>query len=73
VTALNKIKPFSTCARWKEIVAQSVAARRFSMLLLTVFALVALGLASLGIYSLMSYAVAKRGAKSEYEWRWAPR
>src|SRR6266545_2640013 len=41
-------------------VAQSAGGRRFSMPLLTVFALVALGLASLGIYGLMSYAVAQR-------------
>ena len=60
VTALNKDQAVFNVRTMEEIVAQSVAARRFSMLLLTVFALVALGLASLGIYGLMSYAVAQR-------------
>jgi putative ABC transport system permease protein len=44
----------------EQIVDQSVAPRRFSMLLLAVFAGVALVLASIGIYGMMSYSVAQR-------------
>ena len=60
VAALNKDQPVFNVRTMKEILAQSVAARRFSLFLLTFFASVALGLASLGIYGLMSYAVAQR-------------
>jgi putative ABC transport system permease protein len=60
VAALNKDQAVFNVRTMEQIVAQSVAARRFSMLLLTVFAIVALALASLGIYGLMSYTVAQR-------------
>jgi putative ABC transport system permease protein len=59
IAALNKDQAVFNVSTMERIVAQSVAARRFSMLLLTVFAVVALGLASLGIYGLMSYTVAQ--------------
>jgi len=60
VVALNKDQAVFNVRTMEQIVARSVAARRFFMLLLTVFSVVALALASLGIYGLMSYAVAQR-------------
>ena len=59
VAALNKDQAIFNVRTMEQVLAQSLAPRRFSMMLLMVFAVVALGLASLGIYGLMSYAVAQ--------------
>jgi predicted permease len=44
----------------EEVIANSLNARRFSMMLLGVFAVVALGLAVVGIYGVVSYLVGRR-------------
>ena len=42
------------------IMAQSVASQRFSMMLLAIFAVIAVVLATVGVYSVLSYTVAQR-------------
>ncbi|HRC87050.1 MAG TPA: FtsX-like permease family protein, partial [Thermoanaerobaculia bacterium] len=52
--------PVTEVRTMNQVLADSIASRRFPMILLAQFSLAALVLAALGIFGLMSYAVARR-------------
>jgi len=60
VASVDKDQPIQSVRMMEELASDSVALRRASMVLLAIFAAVALLLAALGIYSVMSYTVARR-------------
>ncbi len=60
VLALDKEQPVFAIRTMEEVLSRSVAQRRLSMLLLVIFAAVAVTLATVGIYGVMSYSMAQR-------------
>jgi predicted permease len=60
VLAVDAEQPVYDVQSLQQLVAQSMALRRFAMLLLAGFAVVALCLASIGIYGVISYVVGRR-------------
>ena len=60
VWSVNKDVPLANVRTMQEVIANSVQRRRFSMLLLAIFAGVAMVLAAIGLYGVMSYSVAQR-------------
>ncbi len=60
VWSVNKDVPLANLRTMQEVIANSVQRRRFSMLLLTIFAGIAMLLAAIGLYGVMYYSVAQR-------------
>lgn len=60
VYAIDKDQPVGSIRLLKEMLGDSIGARRFAMLLLVVLALVALVIAAVGIYGVTAYTVMRR-------------
>jgi putative ABC transport system permease protein len=57
---VDKNLPITGMKTMHEVMAESLAARRFYMVLLAIFALIAVSLAAVGVYGVMAYWVSRR-------------
>jgi predicted lysophospholipase L1 biosynthesis ABC-type transport system permease subunit len=53
-------RPIGSVRSMEDVLSASIAQQRFNMLLISIFASIALLLASVGIYSVMAYSIAQR-------------
>ncbi len=66
---IDRAVPISDVRTFEELVAESMASRRFTLVLLTAFAALAFVLALGGIHGVLAYNVARPTGEMAYAWR----